>query len=104
MWNRNNPYSYADPSGYCLEDACVVEGAVVVGGAELAAAGAEAVGEVELAGPIRGGLSVAQRAAAKAFEEAGGCVKGAFRTASGRRRIADNLTKTMVGEAKRSTS
>jgi hypothetical protein len=28
MWNRNNPYSYTDPSGYCIEDACIVEGAI----------------------------------------------------------------------------
>ncbi len=28
MWNRNNPVSYSDPSGYCLEDLCIGEGIV----------------------------------------------------------------------------
>jgi hypothetical protein len=26
MWDRNNPYEYSDPSGYCIWDLCIVEG------------------------------------------------------------------------------
>lgn len=38
VWNRNNPYIYSDPSGYC-PDACVVEGGAIVGGTELVIGG-----------------------------------------------------------------
>jgi hypothetical protein len=30
MWNRNDPVKYSDPSGFCIEDACIGE-AVLVG-------------------------------------------------------------------------
>ncbi len=51
MWNNNNPVAYSDPSGYCLEDACVGEtiaaAAVVEGGLEGGAALAGAAGDAE---------------------------------------------------------
>ena len=31
MWNRNNPYQYSDPSGYCAEDLCIGEALVALG-------------------------------------------------------------------------
>jgi YD repeat-containing protein len=38
MWNRNNPYEYSDPSGYCFEDLCVGEALFALGLALLRAA------------------------------------------------------------------
>ncbi len=35
MWNGNNPETYSDPSGYCIEDACVGETAVAAGVGDL---------------------------------------------------------------------
>lgn len=49
----NNPVNLIDPSGRCIEDACIVEGIVVVEGVELAAEGvaaAESWLEAELVG------------------------------------------------------
>jgi len=37
---RNNPLRYTDPDGHCFWDACIVEGAVIVTGATIVAAGA----------------------------------------------------------------
>ena len=58
MWNDNNPIEYSDPSGYCVEDGCLVEGAVAAGvaeaGADLVAEGAEVAGNQALAASARG--------------------------------------------------
>jgi RHS repeat-associated protein len=45
MWNDNNPVEYEDPTGYCLEDACVVEGGVTIGATEAAVAVIFVVGQ-----------------------------------------------------------
>ena len=76
MWNNNNPVAYSDPSGYCLEDACVGEtiaaAAVVEGGLEGGAALAGAAGDAELAGALAraaGGIQRAEGALQKAGQE-----------------------------------
>ncbi len=75
-WNRfsyvrGNPLLYTDPSGKCIEDACLIEGAIVAAIAETPA-GQEAIqaGEAELAGvaeklapEVEGFLSKAERLA-----------------------------------------
>lgn len=76
---------------------------MVVGGAALGVAEvAELVGDVALAGAIRGGVAASRRAAWQALESAGGWVKGRFTTTAGRLRIADHLdpAKKVLGEAK----
>jgi len=97
---HNNPYTYTDPSGYCIEDGCVVKGAVVLGGAEIVAIGAEEVGDVALANAIRGGISAGQRAAARTFERLEGWAQKRYTSLGGGRQIADHLTDEMLGEAK----
>jgi hypothetical protein len=74
MWNRNNPIAYSDPSGYCVEDACIVEGgAAAVGGLSALGWGAGAVGLSGLPGwayakrdritrTLRDGVSAIRRA------------------------------------------
>ena len=107
MWNGNNPISYSDPSGYCLEDGCVGEVVVVAGGealAEATAVGADAVGDTELAGEIRNGVdsvnTAIKRALWQRLEQMNGWTKGWFKNALNENRIADNLERTRVGEAK----
>lgn len=103
MYERNNSYSYADPSGYCAEDLCVVEGTAVVGGVALGVAEvAELAGDVALATSIRGGVAAGTRASWRLLETAGGWVKGTFRNAAGRLRIPDHLDAVTkeLGEAK----
>jgi hypothetical protein len=52
MWNANNPVEYSDPSGCCLEDACVVEGEVTIGAVEIG------VGVLLLVGTIVGSQEI----------------------------------------------
>ncbi len=87
MWNDNNPVEYNDPSGYCIEDACVGEaavGAVVVEGGALAVGeAAEAVGDAALASSARGFAAATARSAASAAAAgralAGGVARGIYR-------------------------
>jgi hypothetical protein len=116
MWNRSNPYAYADPSGYCAPE-CVAP--ILVAG-EVAAAGAEVEGGVLTASAV---LEVAgQRVAAQAlrvavaransftwqqFERLNGWgTKGVsqvgYVSAAGLSRVADYLNREagVIGEAK----
>jgi hypothetical protein len=58
MWNRGNAVDYNDPSGYCAEDACLVEGGlaveVVVGGSLALAVAAHVLGQQEAATRLDG--------------------------------------------------
>jgi RHS repeat-associated protein len=103
MWNNNNPVQYSDPTGYCIEDGCVGEGlvaaAVVEGGAELLAAGADAVGEAGVAAGARataaGVARVATTAAAAGRALAGNVTQGVYKFSTS----VAGAVKTYVGKS-----
>jgi hypothetical protein len=63
MWNRNNPYAYSDPTGYCLPE-CAAPAAIVVAG-EAVAVGAEV--EIVTIGAAEVAEFLGARAAAQAM-------------------------------------
>jgi hypothetical protein len=103
MWNDNNPVQYSDPSGYCIEDGCVGEGlaaaAILEGGAELVATGADAVGEAGVAAGARataaGVARVATSAAAAGRALAGNVTQGVYKFSTS----VAGAVKTYVGKS-----
>jgi hypothetical protein len=95
VWNRNNPYTYSDPSGYC-PDGCVLEAAATIGTAEVLV-GALAIGSVGLAGV---GLQGQARGAADAATAIQGAINRAVAAAvdEARRHIPTSVREQVKGE------
>jgi hypothetical protein len=116
MWNRNNPYDYSDPSGYCVPECvapAVVAGEVVAVGVELegapllGAAALEALGQRTAATMIRAAVGRVNSFTWQQFERLGGWGEKSvsqirYDTPGGVRRVADYLdaVKGRIGEAK----
>jgi hypothetical protein len=87
MWNNNNPVDYSDPSGYCAEDACVVEGSagIAVAGALgflLSNLGFKSQGDA-LSGFSKGIQDKVNGAVSAAVSKASSAIAGSFAKASG---------------------
>jgi hypothetical protein len=78
-WDGNNPIQYSDPSGYCLEDLCIVETIVAIG---LVAARQAALNAPEITEAV-GGAGTGRLAAAEDAVSAAGIVGRGESSAAG---------------------